>query len=343
MTGGARPCYLEPAVNVPSLRRGDAIPSQGQEEYAHRYPLDGFKPLRLEDKEILGRYLRQHPPKTSELTMTNLFMWRHRYHPRWREQDGFLFIVLERADKEAFGLPPVGAGDGVLALDFLCQELKKSGARPCLRLADRTFVDRCVDPERYQVALERDQSDYVYRTKDLIALAGRQYHRKKNLLNRFLKSHAFEFAPLTANLVEGLLKMQERWLRMKNCEQHPELLEEDRAIYEALQHFEDLGVKGGAILIDGQVEAFSLGEVLNPETAVIHIEKANPRIPGLYAAINQRFCQEVWAGLPFVNREQDLGQPGLRKAKKSYVPHHMVDKFMVAPRRTSVVDKKRRP
>jgi hypothetical protein len=101
---------------------------------------------------------------------------------------------------------------------------------------------------------------------------------------------------------------------MKNAGQHPELLDEDRAIREALTHFEDLDFKGGAIVMDGRVEAFSLGEVLNPETAVIHIEKANPGISGLYAAINQRFCQEFWAGLPFVNREQDLGRPGLRKA-----------------------------
>jgi hypothetical protein len=332
LTGNGRPCYLEPAEIVPSLRRGDAIPNQGHEEHVHCYPLDGFRPLRLEDREILGRYLKQHPPKTSELTMTNLFMWRHRHHPRWHERDGFLFVVLEPAGQDAFGLPPLGPGDGAAALDFVCRELEKSGARPTVRLADRDFVDRFVDPDRYQAVLEPNQSDYVYRTRDLIELAGRKYHRKKNFLNRFLKSHAFEFAPLTANLARDFLEMQERWCRMKNAGQHPELLDEDRAIREALTHFEDLDFKGGAIVMDGRVEAFSLGEVLNPETAVIHIEKANPGISGLYAAINQRFCQEFWAGLPFVNREQDLGRPGLRKAKRSYFPHHMVDKFTVTPR-----------
>ena len=84
--------------------------------------------------------------------------------------------------------------------------------------------------------------------------------------------------------------------------------------------------------MDGKVEAFSFGEMLNPDTAVIHIEKANPRINGLYAVINQNFCAEAWAGVKFVNREQDLGLDGLRQAKESYHPHHMVEKFTIFPK-----------
>ena len=95
----------------------------------------------------------------------------------------------------------------------------------------------------------------------------------------------------------------------------------------ALTHFEDLGFQGGAIVIDSRLEAFSLGEALNENTAVIHIEKANPDIPGLYAAMNQRFCQNAWPSMDFINREQDLGLEGLRKAKESYHPHHMTNKY----------------
>jgi hypothetical protein len=112
----------------------------------------------------------------------------------------------------------------------------------------------------------------------------------------------------------------------------PDLLAEDFAVHEALTFFEELGFKGGAILINSVVEAFSLGEPLNEDMAVIHIEKANPEIPGLYAAINQLFCLNAWSEVTYINREQDMGSEGLRKAKESYYPHHMVNKYIVKPK-----------
>ena len=107
----------------------------------------------------------------------------------------------------------------------------------------------------------------------------------------------------------------------------------DYAVHEALTHIDDLDYQGGAIVIDSKVAAFSLGEALNESTAVVHIEKANPEIPGLYTAINQLFCQHAWSEMVYINREQDLGVEGLRKAKESYYPHHMVDKYTVIPKR----------
>jgi hypothetical protein len=123
--------------------------------------------------------------------------------------------------------------------------------------------------------------------------------------------------------------MQEDWCRIKDCAEDPGLLSEDYAIYKALTHFEELGYKGGAIQIDSRIQAFSLGEPLNPNTAVIHVEKANPYIKGLYSAINQLFCSNAWSGMEYINREQDLGIEGLRKAKESYHPHHMVNKYTI--------------
>jgi hypothetical protein len=107
---------------------------------------------------------------------------------------------------------------------------------------------------------------------------------------------------------------------------------EDYAIHQALTHFEELDYQGGAIQIDGKIEAFSLGEPLNADTAVIHIEKANPDIPGLYSAINQYFCTNAWSDMEWINREQDLGIEGLRNAKESYHPHHMVNKYTIRPK-----------
>jgi hypothetical protein len=90
-----------------------------------------------------------------------------------------------------------------------------------------------------------------------------------------------------------------------------------------------LGLKGGAILIDGKVEAFTLGEPLNQNTVVIHIEKANPTYEGIYPLLNQAFLENEWSGYTYINREQDLGEEGLRKSKESYFPHHMVNKYII--------------
>ena len=194
-------------------------------------------------------------------------------------------------------------------------------------------LDGYVDQDQFRVLPDRDSSDYVYSAQDLINLAGRKYHKKKNHLNRFLKDYQFEYRDLDMELVECFLVLQEEWCKMKECIESPELHSEDYAIHTALTSFEELDYKGGAIQIGSKIEAFSLGEKLNDNTAVIHIEKANPEIPGLYTAMNHSFCSSAWPDMKYINREQDLGIEGLRKAKESYHPHHMIDKYTITPRK----------
>ena len=286
-----------------------------------------FKPIEIQDKAVFDRFLRRDPPRISELTFTNLFMWRHRHHPSWLQWGDCLLIVFRPKEAAPFGLPPVGSGDKQKALDFLCRRLEALTPEARVCRADNTFVEKYVDPGQYRVDLDRDNSDYVYLTQDLINLSGRKYHRKKNHLNQFIKNYRFKYSPLDQDLVTSCLEMQESWCQMRECVEQPDLLSEDFAVHEALTHFQELDYRGGAIVIDSRVEAYALGEPLNEETAVIHVEKANPDIPGLYSVINQRFCSDDWAGMTYINREQDLGSEGLRKAKKSYYPHHMVEKY----------------
>jgi hypothetical protein len=205
-------------------------------------------------------------------------------------------------------------------------------SEPRICRADEVFVRTFVDTDQFESVQDRNNADYVYLSQDLIHLSGRKFHRKKNHLNQFKKQVTFEYRPLDRELVADFLEMQESWCRMRECVESPDLLSEDYAVREALNHFEALGFQGGAVLVDGRIEAFSLGEPLNEDTAVIHIEKANPEIPGLYTAINQLFCQNAWPAMTYINREQDLGIEGLRKAKESYYPHHMVDKITLIPR-----------
>lgn len=291
-----------------------------------------WKPVEMEDKPIFAHFLGQEPPQVSELTFTNLFVWRHHHRPIWKLWNDCLLILFQPKQGPAFGLPPVGTGDKAKALSYLCQELTSMGHEARVCRVGEDFVTSLVDPDQYEVTLDRDSSDYVYLSRDLADLPGRKYHRKKNHLNRFLKNTPHEYRPLDMELVECFIGMQESWCQLKACVEKPELLAEDYAVHEALTHFDALGYQGGAIVIESRVEAFSLGEALNENTAVIHIEKANPEIPGLYTAINQLFCRHAWSKMMYINREQDLGVEGLRKAKESYHPHHMVNKYTVVPK-----------
>jgi uncharacterized protein len=291
-----------------------------------------FKLIDIQDKFLFDEFLRKDPPQVSELTFTNLFIWRQHYQPSWLEWHGCILILFRPQKGTPYGVCPFGPGDKKGALDVLCAELAKQARDVRICRVGEEFVGRHVDPAKYDVVLDRDNSDYLYLAKDLIHLSGNKYHRKKNHLNQFIKKYAFEYRSLDAELVNRVLGMQQAWCRIRECVEKPDLLAEDFAVSEALSHYEQLGYQGGAILIDSVVEAFSLGEPLNEDTAVIHIEKANPDIPGLYAAINQLFCLKVWSNMTFINREQDMGVEGLRKAKESYYPHHMVKKYILKPK-----------
>jgi len=291
-----------------------------------------FKPLEIGHKGVFRRYMADDPPQCSELTFTNLFIWQHYYHPVWCEQDDCLLIILHPEKSTPFGMQPVGKGDKKKALEILVSELRDITDEIKLCRVSEDFVNRHLDPDQYFYQHDRNNSDYVYASRDLIELSGRKYHSKKNHLNAFIKNYQFEYLKLDKELAGHFMDMQEEWCKIRDCRQTPDLLLEDYAVKTALTYFDELDYKGAALRIGSRIEAFSLGEQLSSDTAVIHIEKANPDIPGLYSAINQLFTQNAWSHLEYINREQDLGIEGLRKAKESYYPHHLVNKYTVFPR-----------
>jgi hypothetical protein len=176
----------------------------------------------------------------------------------------------------------------------------------------------------------REHFDYVYRSRDLIRLKGARYHAKRNHISRFLRDTKFEFAALGESNLDLCADFMRRWCEFRRCDEDMNLLGEWEAVKDALANYSGLDVRGVVILIEGRVEAFTFGELLNVSTAVVHIEKANPEIPGLYAAINQKYSESHWAAVEFINREQDLGEEGLRRAKLSYHPDHLVEKFTIS-------------
>jgi hypothetical protein len=294
---------------------------------APRYP--DFKPLGLEDQDHLRSFFRADPPVTSELTFTNLFMWRNSYRFRWTLADGALLLCGETAEGAPFALPPIGGGDLMSTFRLLLESLGKLAPVPEIHRVPEAMAQRYSEPLSLEVQESREHSDYVYRTESLIKLSGRKYHGKRNHLKQFRSKYSYRYESMNERIIEQCLQLQEEWCHLRNCPSNHALLSEEQAIHEVLEHYHELDCEGAAIVVDGRVVAFSLGEQLNPDTAVIHIEKANPGFPGSYAVINQEFCRHAWSQFTFINREQDLGEEGIRKAKLSYYPDHLVNKVIL--------------
>jgi uncharacterized protein len=288
-----------------------------------------FQPLGLEDRDLFRRLLWDYQPETSELTFTNLFIWKDFYNFAWSLERDWLLIVSDSPGGRSWALPPIGPSARVAICAKLLEWLRgvKGVQVPTIERADARLVAELAPASGLLIEPLRDHFDYVYRSADLIQLQGNKYHAQRNHIHQFTRSQAFSYEPLQERHLSACLDLAEKWCAQKGCVEDLRLQGEWEAVKAALRNFPDLNLQGGVILIDDRVEAFTLGELLHKDTAVIHIEKANPMVQGLSAVINQEFCRQAWSQVPFINREQDLGVSGLRMAKMSYHPHHMVEKF----------------
>jgi hypothetical protein len=291
------------------------------------YPtFPSFKDVELVDKEIIGRYLRRYPPLISEYTFSNLFVWRHSHPVQWCVLDGALCIL--RKDEELAFYPPVGEGDVAEMAEKLFEYARSLAVSPRMIKVPKTLIDS-FGADGFSIQPQREHFDYVYRRTDLADLPGRPFSAKRNLINKCLKSYAITYAPITEDTIGQCLSLQTDWCDVRQCNRFPDLANEFEAIKEMFSNYRELELIGGAISLEGSIQAFAVGERLNENTAVIHFEKANPDVTGLYQLINKEFVTEALGDFEYVNREQDLGNEGLRKAKLSYHPDHFVEKYTV--------------
>ncbi len=290
-----------------------------------------FKTVEIEDRDTIQGLLDAYQPQTSEWTFTNLFIWRSHYGFQWSTYRDWLIVLSSTDGQEPYFFQPVGPPSRPEVVRMLLGWLKeeKGVSDPRIERADQLLITELQGAADLSIESTRDHFDYVYRTPDLIGLVGKKYHSKKNHLNRFRSEHSFVYDAMAERYVASCLDLTETWCQWHRCEEDMSLLDEWEAVGAALRNLKALRLEGGVVLIDGKVEAFALGELLNPQTVVVHVEKANPQIPELYAVINQQCCQNTWPEAGYVNREQDLGEPGLRKAKLSYHPDHFAEKFSV--------------
>lgn len=283
--------------------------------------------LRLEDKAVIEKYIPACCSQMCDFTFGNLYSWSSAEHTEIAEKNGFLFLRATFNGVTSYAFP-WGKGDVTSALAEVVADAQE-------RCADLSFF--CVAEEQipYLEAFfgerlvyreQRDYFDYVYSSERLATLSGRKLHSKKNHVNSFMKRHSYVFEVINENNLQECLEFSHRWFSENQSTQR---LEAERQVIDcAFKNYFTLGFYGGVLKVEGKVVAYCLGEPMcDGETFCVHFEKASDSIHTAYAAVNKLFADLLVKDYKYINREDDAGVEGLRKAKTSYQPEKLVKKY----------------
>ena len=285
-----------------------------------------YTAISFDDKDRYLRLLQINQLRASDYSFANLWGWATHYGLEWRFDGDLCWIRQTRGEQAQWA--PVGAWR---TTEDWAQFPEMAAGSRFIRVPEEVATMWQEKLPKVTLIEERGQWDYLYLTEELATLSGNRFHKKKNHLNQFMNKYEYEYKPLTEDVIEAVLDYQHEWCQWRDCEDSAALLAENDAVGRVLSRFGDIpGLCGGIITIDDKLVAYTLAEPINPGTMVIHFEKASNSIRGSYQAINNLFCKEIAAEYTHVNREQDLGEEGLRKAKESYNPVDFVKKYAVA-------------
>ncbi len=286
-----------------------------------------FKKPELSDQKWVTDIMRVSGELACEYCFGNLYMWSAVYDNTIAEYKG-LFLARDGNDSPMY-LFPCGEGDKKSAIEELLRCAKADGVPLtlyCLTPKKVRELD-CLMPNRFDYIPMREYYDYIYNAEDLIQLAGRKYHGKRNHIAYFKKNFDWCYEPITESNMAECLAMNAEWER-RNQEKNPEEIgNELTAIQRGFDKYFELGLRGGLLRADGEVVAYTFGEALNDTTFCTHVEKAYADVRGAYPAINREFAANALSSYKFINREEDTGSEGLRKAKESYYPAVLLPKY----------------
>ncbi len=291
-----------------------------------------FRTISMDDRDWITQALRKTDSRGCEYSFANNMAWR-RLSGSQIAQYGEFYICCAMETEDgvpSFCYPAGGEGDHRAVIEAMRHF---SASKHCPLHIWNVSPQRLawlheMYPDQFTVEENRDSWDYLYRAEDLANLSGRKYHQKRNFLHRF-ESYGCWYAPLTENDFDDCIAFAAMRYNDK-LEGDPSGIAEQFAIDTYFRHFHELGLQGGVYRSGEHLVAFTIGEPLNSDTFCVHIEKAMTVFQGSYAAINQRFSQEILAqGFTYINREEDMGLSGLRKAKESYHPCMMQEKYRV--------------
>lgn len=287
---------------------------------------DDFRPVTLDDKRVFTTHYQRYPPVHSDNTFANIICWNHYAHYCYTRKAGAILLSSTIEGQTKFR-PPMGPRNGTLLSDLmeLCVE---AGDDTPLVLIDQNAKD-WLNEEFPNLTLypDRNYFEYVYMASDLAMLPGRNYLGIRRQLNKFRKNCNPVVETIDMGNKAEVTEFLIEWCEWKNCDGEPFLFHEKEAIMRAMDYLDAIGLSGILIRVVGKVGAISLFEPLNTDTLVVHFEKGLPDCEGIYKAINAETAVRVMDKFRFINRESDMGVPGLREAKLRYHPHHLTEVY----------------
>lgn len=297
-----------------------------------------FKPITLDVKSLIDSYTKPWVLECSDLSFTNLFIWGADGKMEYAEKDHVLYIKLNFEGVPVFLWAPIpmygvevdyrkAVYDGIAYM-------KKIGVEPTFRSVWTPFRDKMLEvcPELFSMPTDIAW-DYVYSRESLATLKGKKLHGKRNHINKFLSKYPdYEYRKLDPSMASDCIALYDQWMTEKDGETAESLQNEKLSVELALNNMETLGLTGGTIYIEGKLCAFTVGEQLHPHMQLIHIEKADTNYEGIFPMINQQYILHECEDVELINREEDMGIEGMRKAKRSYHPLKMIEKYLISIR-----------
>lgn len=287
--------------------------------------LEFYKPT-IDDKAWVDECLKNVNSFNCEYTFGNLFVWSTAYRTEIARYKNFFICRWGKSPNYKYSLP-IGKGDFKAAVDEIINDAKQNGITPAIygvtenykKLLDEYF------PDKFTYTYDEGDFDYIYSVEKMADLRGKKYHGKRNHITNFKKNNPnWSFEIINNDNIAECIDLHTSWI--KSHEEDEDYSFEFEAVLTAFENYEKLGFVGGILKIDGKAIAYTMGERHSDELFVTHFEKAPPEIQGAYPIINQEFTRNCLMSYEFVNREEDLGLEGLRKAKQSYNPEILLRK-----------------
>jgi hypothetical protein len=288
-----------------------------------------FKKLTLKDKTLFDHFFEKYPPLISEYTFTNFYVWQKSRIIEFAQYEEGI-IILATTDNEKYLLSPIGYKDTKKIITFILEYAQKKNITNIIKRVDEKTIDSIKDLG-LKIIEDRDSFDYLYNRDDLAFLKGRKYSNKRGFIKKFCADyyHRYWSYENHKECREKCLAFTDEWFE-KRKPIDKTLYNEHFAIKEFLMNYNKFNSIGGVICIEDKIVAYSFGEKLNKNTFVVHFEKGDPKYSGIYQTINKLFVEnEIPPKYNFINREQDLGISGIRKAKQSYSPVQLIKKFNI--------------
>lgn len=289
-----------------------------------------FSKPAIEDKEWVDECFKYVNSFNCEYTFGNLFVWATAYRTEIARYENFMICRWGKAPDYKYSLP-IGKGNFKKAVEEIIADAKSFGIKPIIygvtayykNLLDEYF------PDKFDYTYDDGDFDYIYSVEKMASLSGKKYHGKRNHITNFKKNNPdWSFEIIDSSNIDECIELHSNWINTHDDDSDYSF--EFEAVLTAFENYDKLGFVGGILKVDGKAIAYTMGERHSDELFVTHFEKAPPEIQGAYPIINQEFTKNCLMDYQFVNREEDLGLDGLRKAKQSYNPEILLKKGAAA-------------